>query len=319
VFAIVVDIAGFAAYTTLSTLIAGLAGIFGVTLPFGFYVASSSVMAVVTSPIFILLLLTGGAVYIDRKQGAKLKERLIPIIIFQLVLTSYIESKETNYDEVIDHYSQKKEEYDKLVEEKRDYENKLNDEKYLLDTYLNKKRDVLKLIKGKEKDLHNIVNHVIEQLEHNDINSIMGGSKFDILRGEYIKIVTELEAIKDADNKSDTATLGKFIKDKYKKGKLIINRQIIESKKKKILNEMSEELLSDQTTSFNEEVTEYNQIMDERNKNRTELEAINKKIEIVQGNIKGIKKNIRRLYDQLESMNNTYFGIADNMEERIIQ
>jgi hypothetical protein len=311
VFAIVVDIAGFTAYTTLSSLIAGLAGIFGITLPFGFYVASSSVMAVATSPIFILLLLSGGAVYIDRKQGAKLKERVIPIIIFQLVLPSYFESYETNYDELIAHYNHIKNKYNIIEKDIKKYEDKLNDEVNLLDSYKKNKRGVLGFIRERENDYKDSINSVRQQLEYTDISKITVSNEFDILRKDYIEVLAELETIAKAKNESETGTIGKYLRDKYKKGKLIIKGQVVESKKRKILIEMAEELLSNQTTYFNVEVDKYNHALDEISKHKIELEIINKNIDVSEGKIKELKSKLQSVKRELENMIETYYGLDE--------
>lgn len=86
VFAIIVEVSGFAFYTTATTLLATFAGLFGITLPFGIYTGLTSTIAVAASPFFIIPLLLGGGVFLINYQNNSLKKKLLPIIIMQIAL-----------------------------------------------------------------------------------------------------------------------------------------------------------------------------------------------------------------------------------------
>src|SRR5690606_3138813 len=51
VFAAIVQVAGFAFYTTLTSVVAGIFGFVGITLPFVFYTTMTSLVAVVANPL----------------------------------------------------------------------------------------------------------------------------------------------------------------------------------------------------------------------------------------------------------------------------
>jgi hypothetical protein len=84
--ATLVSIAGFGAYTALTTIMATLAGAFGLTLPFGAYIAATSLLAFVTNP--LVLVAGGGAVgyALTRSTNRKIRDNLMCI----LVSTSYL-------------------------------------------------------------------------------------------------------------------------------------------------------------------------------------------------------------------------------------
>jgi len=310
VFAIVVDSAGFAAYTTLSSLMAGLAGIFGITLPFGFYVASSSIMAVVTSPLFLIFLLSGGAVYIDRKQGAKLKEQVIPVIIFQLVLPSYFESHETNYDEMINHYNNIKNKYIRNNAELSSLEKNINDESELLKDRKRKSNDILNNIKNREKELKSIVRSVSQNIEYTKLTEINNiSNKYEELKKQYKETLKELEIIAEAENSTEAESIGKYIADKYKRGKLMLKRQVVESKKDEILIGLAEELLSNQNDLFNNEVDQYKKTSEIINQNNIYYNDLEKEIKDKKEKIKRIKNDIGDIRGKLNEMNKTYYGI----------
>ena len=86
VFAIIVEVSGFAFYTTATSLVASFAGLFGLTLPFGFYTGLTSTVAVLANPLFIIPMLLGGGYLLFNHQNKSLKTKLLPIIIMQIAL-----------------------------------------------------------------------------------------------------------------------------------------------------------------------------------------------------------------------------------------
>ena len=86
VFAIIVEVSGFAFYTTATSLVASFAGLFGLTLPFGFYTGLTSTVAVLANPLFIIPMLLGGGYLLYSHQNKSLKSKLLPIIIMQIAL-----------------------------------------------------------------------------------------------------------------------------------------------------------------------------------------------------------------------------------------
>lgn len=86
VFAIIVEVSGFAFYTTATSLVASFAGLFGLTLPFGFYTGLTSTVAVLANPFFIIPMLLGGGYLLINHQNKSLKTKLLPIVIMQIAL-----------------------------------------------------------------------------------------------------------------------------------------------------------------------------------------------------------------------------------------
>lgn len=50
------EIVGFAAYTTLTSLIAGTASLIGLTVPFSAYITATSALSVLTGPVGFILI-----------------------------------------------------------------------------------------------------------------------------------------------------------------------------------------------------------------------------------------------------------------------
>ena len=91
--AIIVEVAGFAAFTTLTSTIATTAGLLGVTLPFGAYMFATSALSILTGPVGLALIAVGGGALINY-QNKKVRKAFIPIGIVQLLLPAVIEEKQ---------------------------------------------------------------------------------------------------------------------------------------------------------------------------------------------------------------------------------
>jgi hypothetical protein len=76
-----VSLAGFAAYTTLTSALVGMAGLFGLHLPFVTFIYATSTLAFLSNPIFLgsALLLGGGLLM--RRANRQIRDRLIPVMV----------------------------------------------------------------------------------------------------------------------------------------------------------------------------------------------------------------------------------------------
>jgi hypothetical protein len=89
VFSPIVQVLGFTAFTTFSSSAAAFAGLFGLTLPFGFYTGISTVVAFATGPLFIFTLVAASGWMMFRNND-KVKKDLIPIIIMQIAAPTFL-------------------------------------------------------------------------------------------------------------------------------------------------------------------------------------------------------------------------------------
>ncbi|SOC22386.1 hypothetical protein SAMN05880501_11410 [Ureibacillus xyleni] len=121
--AVIVEIAGFAAYTTLTSLIAGTASLIGLTLPFGVYMTATSVLSVITGPIGLMLI--GGASGVMMfTQSNKVKKTLLQMGIVQLMLPILLDdSKVYGYDSFIQEWEKHYHKQNRLVETISKYQN----------------------------------------------------------------------------------------------------------------------------------------------------------------------------------------------------
>jgi hypothetical protein len=98
-FATIVEVSGFAFYTTATSMLAAFMGFFGITLPFGAYTTLTSTIAFLANPLFILPLILGGGVLLVNHQNKSLRKRLVPIVLMQISLP-YLTNPEISYHDL---------------------------------------------------------------------------------------------------------------------------------------------------------------------------------------------------------------------------
>ena len=87
-FSTLVSVAGFAFYTTAVSMLASVAALVGLTLPFAAYIALSSWIAVLSDPITITLVLTATFATGWWKGDQKIQQTLYPLVIVQWAASS---------------------------------------------------------------------------------------------------------------------------------------------------------------------------------------------------------------------------------------
>lgn len=82
-----VGLAGFTAYTTLTSVVAAVTGLVGIHLSFGFYTMLTSSLAGLTNPVFLALLLAGGGGWMTSKANQKIRGVLYPTFVATSVMS----------------------------------------------------------------------------------------------------------------------------------------------------------------------------------------------------------------------------------------
>ena len=86
-----VEVAGFSAYTSAVQALAAMAGLFGITLPFSVYVSLTSLIAVLTNPLFFVLALGFVTYTLSTRAKRKIRDHLVPMVVTQGILSSALE------------------------------------------------------------------------------------------------------------------------------------------------------------------------------------------------------------------------------------
>lgn len=85
----VVEVAGFSAYVFAVKMLASIAGLVGLTLPFAAYTALTSLIAFITQPWILIILFFGGAHWAKRRIRRKIRDKLLPILVSNTLVVAH--------------------------------------------------------------------------------------------------------------------------------------------------------------------------------------------------------------------------------------
>lgn len=181
VMTIVVEVAGFAAFTALTSFMASAAGLIGLTLPFGAYLFATSALSILTGPIGIGLALLGGGALM-KYQSDKLRRTLIPIGIVQLVLPVVIEGEKpvVHASQFIDQWLPLYEKQQQLLHTLTDY-NERNERLY------EQKQQVIEAIEQKQQQIASKTNEI------NKVYAEINAAINDVPKSYYNERALEIE------------------------------------------------------------------------------------------------------------------------------
>ena len=314
VFAIIVEVSGFAFYTTATSLVAAFAGLFGLTLPFGFYTGLTSTIAVLANPLFIIPLLLGGGMLLVRHQNKALKKKLLPIIVMQIALP-YMSSggQEPSYEEFIRQWQSRYREYIQLHAEKA----VLSREKAAVEAVVEEHNEQIgKLkasIRGRLAEMSSIKHSIIETLKESDVTKLSISSAFAGYVLKYISVLQTIVELREAKQNRPEAT-GFFEKLGSQFKKMTLSLDIYDEQKKlePIVSNMAEEVLRatgavfmqaerEQYRALQAEVDEWSQTTASVETVRDEQQAIAKQL----------NQQLRQLEQLIYEQEQANYGLAD--------
>ncbi|KGR73653.1 AAA family ATPase [Ureibacillus manganicus] len=313
VFAIIVEVSGFAFYTTATSLVASFAGLFGLTLPFGFYTGLTSTIAVLASPFFIIPLLLGGGVLLVNHQNNSLKKKLLPIIVMQIALPymseggydvefgPFIKDWEKRYD----HYQQVKDEIKDIEAEQLQVSRQINEHRAQIN-HLNSQiaNQSVKLVGEKQK--------IRAGIKRADLNLVVVSPSFNGWKNKYYQAVSEISRLKNEKRNRPIET-GFFNKigSKFKEMTLSFDISGAEKKLETIVDEMVLEVLHSNGCFLQAEREQYvaiDQQIHELKTAKQEEEAGKKGQEAILADLKSEHQSFTRKLKQLEK---EHYGLAD--------
>ena len=157
VLAIIVEVAGFAAFTTLTSTMAAVFGLVGITLPFGAYMFATSALSIITGPIGIALFMAGGG-YLLKKQNDKMRLSFVPIGVVQLLLPAVIEEAEhVDYEPFIAQWSTYYGEQQKFTHLIKEFDRLRNDRYEQREQHLNRKQALTNRLNDLQKEFDQVL------------------------------------------------------------------------------------------------------------------------------------------------------------------
>lgn len=296
VFAILVEVGGFAFYTTATSLLASFAGIFGLTLPFGIYTGLTSTIAVLANPLFLIPFLLGGGILLINQQNKSLKKKLLPIILMQITLP--LMSDETvgdpDYSSFINNWTSRLNHYYKIKNEITKYE----DQEKSLTLQIEIKQNLIAATKKNKMtqqiEISKFKSKVQSSLINSDLNSYEVSSNFEKLRMQYTDKTTEISNLVSEKNTSISPP-GLFAKVNAKINQWTTSQTISQKEKEaaSILLMLVEEILLPSSPYFENEQQHIQEIISSIQTIDEQIQEEQKLLTSLENNIKITKKNFQ--------------------------
>lgn len=307
-FATIVEVSGFAFYTTITSGLAALAGIFGITLPFGAYTTLTSTVAFLANPLFILPMILGGGVLLVNHQNKSLRKGLVPIALMQISLP-YLSSPEISYQDLTviskawnTRFIAYKQLHDELLV---NYENQngLNEQIYDLNVKL-QARELNK--KDLEAEISSLKNK-IKSLLKNDTQR----PYFEHLTSQFHSEQNEIRNLEEQISYEKRYSNGFFgsIKTAYKTGNY--QSQINTSKRKieSIFNQMVEAVLNKKVIYATDYVNQIKAFELEVNKLLKQISSLQIDITKKRNELSNLKINERSTKNKMKKSESETYGL----------
>jgi hypothetical protein len=113
-FGVVIEVAGFSAYIFAVKALAITTGLIGITLPFAVYTTLTSLIAVISNPIFLIFAALGLGWWLTKRGNRQIKDRLLPVVVTMISTSAMLDkpienqmkSIITDHEKIIKTYSE---------------------------------------------------------------------------------------------------------------------------------------------------------------------------------------------------------------------
>ncbi|BCC06848.1 MULTISPECIES: hypothetical protein [Bacillus cereus group] len=308
--AVIVEIAGFAAYTTLTSLIAGTASLLGLTLPFSAYITATSALSVLTGPVGFILI-GGFSSMMMLTQSKKVKKTLLQMGIIQLMLPVLLgDAKVYEYDTFIQEWSQFYNEQSKLLDVIANYKKECE----MITQQLKMNKDSLVYCNNQLSESTSAYNNIVDQL----IDSLILVSeheKTEVFKQKSMKIEglemevrTKKESIRK--NRQVDSFWGKVSgmvsNISYENDISKIKKQIHELKR-----EQAVEVISIRPISLNKMCNEAHFIMKEKQKVNEKVTKLKEQKRDIEKNLSTVNNMLYEKKDELRALQKEIYGLGD--------
>lgn len=207
VFAIIVEVSGFAFYTTAVSLVASFAGLFGLTLPFGFYTGLTSTIAVLANPLFLIPLLLGGGILLVNHQNKSLKQKLLPIIVMQVALPYMSQgADDVSPDAFIREWDRRYDEYCRLHNELGEVEKKQAEARVSIQDNETRIMKYQTLVSEDLSRVREAKQQIRQTLQKSQLDTLSISPTFDAHAKEYQQVSSKIRGLKHTKTSRPAAT-----------------------------------------------------------------------------------------------------------------
>lgn len=307
---VIVEIAGFAAYTTLTSLIAGTAGLIGLTLPFGFYMTATSVLSVLTGPVG-LILMGGASGVMMLTQSKKVKKTLLQMGIVQLILPVLLDDSKV-YD------------YDSLIQEWTIHYHKQEILLGLISDHQNEYTSISQSLKTTQETLAAHNNQLMENIQsyHKNVDQLAGSLTLvsdhemtDTFRKKNMRIAELVEQLHTTRQSITRNKRGYSIMDKVSG---MFSNLSLENEMKKIKKQLQElrteqaiELISIRPFDLRKECAEAQALMEEKQILAENIAKLSEQKRTIEKELSTVSSKLLQKQDELRNLQKEIFGLGD--------
>ena len=316
VFTIIAEVSGFSFYSTTTSLVATYPGLFGLTMPLGFYTGLTSTIAVLANPIFLLPLLLGGGVLLVNIQNKSLKTRMLPIILLQIALPYMSKGRhDVQFEPFVQEWEKRFNKYKRLHEKLGKVENDQIEVRKNIDQHD-------KVIKKYKQQIDGELERTI--VEKQRIKNVLQLSNFDALdispsfivhKNEYRNILAKIKEMESQPKASARSSLINKIGNQIKNLTKTLDIKEEENKLDLILDRMVEDILHS-TSSFAQHEREkihfierkIEQLLEVKNAEELEKQKLEARLKYLEQKRVIVSKHINGLAKENDSLAELYFS-----------
>lgn len=311
VLSIIVEIAGFSAYTSLISAIATSSATLGITTPLSIYTGATSLLLIVSNPLFLVTLAVGGGGLLFYRQSKKLRQSLLPVGVLQLLLPVMLDHKpEKDYVLLTKEWQRKVElqqiYHDKLQAAHSTYELQ-KATVASLNTKIANNSDKMKALKKDIKDIKTQVEERLTALRDDEKSA-----RFTELTEQLHQVQQEIQQLKATmtTNKEKTGlfkSITGFFDNNAIKSKLAQLEQkqhLLMSERTEAAIEMAPRAFSDELETMKQAIVQIEQLEQSITSYEQEKKAAKKQIE-------ALKTTILELDIVIKKQQKEYYGLSD--------
>ena len=308
-FAVIVEVSGFAFYTSAVSLLASLAGLVGVTLSFGTYTVLTSTVAVLANPLFLVMLLGGGGFYLYRAQTRKLQNKMVPILILQIALPALGAFRQpVSYSPLQGRWQAAFEQHWKLRAEMGEHQQHVDEYIRQIAACKEEIRRAEQRIAERERHIARTHSEVKRRLEKANLAQLGISEKFDLLAARYEEIGREIERIRQNRQSREYGFLG-WAKQKMKSAAAFVETSRLQNQRKELLDKLAGEVISAEQEWGRAEREQIRSARQECQSLRHQLTALQRKRGELETALAQHQTAAARLEQEIGSLEQQFYGL----------
>lgn len=313
VLSIIVEVAGFEAYTTLTSAIAAAMALVGVTLPFGFYTFATSLFSILINPLILLPLALGGGGLLLKHQNKSMKKKLLPVGILQITLPLVAQAKigEADFAPFITHWEKQEARHRELTIKRAEYEAALLDKEAEIKFYEEQRESHVQMMESEKEKVKTykvfIGSHIATLPVEERTSALQEGIDF------LASIKEEIAAIEQQKGENrERKGLWRTISATIDNTKLNVRKNQLQKESEERQKELVEELLKSEGAFLQAERESLLVHQANAKEQREKALVYDEKAATAKEKAKELKNRLKIMNEQIKQLQNEYYGLGHN-------